>query len=65
MAGSFKMFLWDWNPARNRRLLIQSQLALANCQNGWGNTHKELFECKQKCKHLEAEFSRLERLSNG
>ena len=65
MAGSFKMFLRDWNPVRNRRLLINSQLALANCQNGWANTHIELLEVKDKCIYLRAEIERLERLSHG
>jgi hypothetical protein len=65
MAGSFKMFLWDWNPVRNRRLLINSQLALANCQNAWANTHIELLEAKDKCIYLRAEIERLERLSHG
>lgn len=59
------MFFWDWNPKRNRRLLIQSQLALANCQNGWGNTHLQVVELTDKCKDLEAEIARLERLNNA
>jgi hypothetical protein len=65
MTNAFKMFLWDWNPVRNRRLLINSQLALANCQNGWANTHDELADARDKCKHLESEIARLERLNNG
>lgn len=65
MLDSVKWFLRDWNPVRNRRLLVRSQFQLANCQNGWSNTHKELYECKEKCKHLESEVARLERLNNG
>ena len=65
MASPLKMFLWDWNPVRNRRLLINSQLALSNCQNGWGNTHAELADARDRIKHLESEVARLERLSNG
>jgi hypothetical protein len=63
MAGYVKTFLRDWNPARNRRLVILAQSQLANCQNGWGNTHMELLEYKDKCKHLETELLRLERLA--
>lgn len=64
MASSFKWFLRDWNPVRNRRLLINSQLALASCQNGWSNTHLELVEARDKIKHLESEVARLERASH-
>jgi hypothetical protein len=65
MAGSFKMFLWDWNPVRNRQLLIRSQLRMASCHEGWCNTHDELVDARDKIKHLESEIARLERLSNG
>ena len=53
------------NPARLRRLLLLKDQQIANCNNGWGNMHTELLIMKDKCKHLEAELARLERLSNG
>ena len=65
MAGYVKTFLRDWNPARNRRLVLLAELQLANCQNGWSNTHMEMLDWRDKCKHLESEIARLERLSNG
>ena len=65
MAGYIKTFLRDWNPARNRRLVLLAESQLANCQNGWGNTHMEMLDWRNKCKHLESEVARLERLSNG
>jgi hypothetical protein len=58
-----KSYWQAWNPARSRRLLLLAQSQLANCQNGWGNTHYELLEYKDKVKHLEAELARLERLA--
>jgi hypothetical protein len=65
MAGYIKTFLRDWNPARNRRLVLLAESQLANCQNGWGNTHMEMLDYRDKCKHLESEIARLERLNNG
>ena len=65
MIGNLKMSLWDWNPVRNRQLLIRSQLRLASCHEGWCNTHDELLDAQDKIKHLESEVARLERLSNG
>ena len=65
MAGPFKMFLWDWNPARNRQLLIRSQLRLASCYEGWCNTNDELLIARDRIKYLQSEIARLERLSNG
>ena len=60
-----KSYWRAWNPARLRRLLLLKDQQIANCNNGWGNMHTELLIMKDKCKHLEAEVSRLERLSNG
>lgn len=65
MAGYIKTFVREWNPVRNRRMLIQSKLQLANCQNGWSNTHIEMLRYKDKCEYLESEVARLERLNNG
>lgn len=60
-----KSYWQAWNPARLRRLLILKDQQIANVNNGWGNMHTELLTVKDKCKHLEAEIARLERLSNG
>ena len=58
-----KSYWLAWNPARLRRLLLLKDQQIANCNNGWGNMHTELLVMKEKCKHLEAEVSRLERLA--
>jgi hypothetical protein len=60
-----KSYWQAWNPARLRRLLILKDQQIANVNNGWGNMHTELLIAKDKCKELEAEIARLERLSNG
>jgi hypothetical protein len=60
-----KSYWQAWNPARLRRLLILKDQQIANVNNGWGNMHTELLTVKDKCKHLESEVARLERLSNG
>jgi hypothetical protein len=60
-----KSYWQAWNPARLRRLLSLKDQQIANCNNGWGNMHTELLIAKDKCKELEAEIARLERLSNG
>jgi hypothetical protein len=60
-----KSYWLAWNPARLRRLLLLKDQQIANCNNGWGNMHTELLIAKDKCKDLEAEIARLERLSNG
>jgi hypothetical protein len=60
-----KSYWLAWNPARLRRLLLLKDQQIANCNNGWGNMHTELLIAKDKCKHLEAEIARLERLSHG
>ena len=60
-----KSYWLAWNPARLRRLLLLKDQQIANCNNGWGNMHTELLIAKDKCKDLEAEVARLERLSNG
>ena len=60
-----KSYWRAWNPARLRRLLLLKDQQIANCNNGWGNMHTELLVMKDKCKDLEAEISRLERLSHG
>ena len=58
MDCKIRKALWNWQPWRTRKLLvIRTQQLTA--------THMELFELKDKCKHLEAELARLERLSNG
>ena len=58
MASKITKAWWSWQPRRTRKLLvIRTQQLTA--------THMELFELKDKCKHLEAELARLERLSNG
>ena len=59
-----KSYWLAWNPARLRRLLLLKDQQIANCNNGWGNMHTELLIMKDKCKDLEAEVSRLERLNN-
>jgi hypothetical protein len=60
-----KSYWLAWNPARLRRLLLLKDQQIANCNNGWGNMHTELLIAKDKCKELEAEIARLERLSHG
>jgi hypothetical protein len=60
-----KSYWLAWNPARLRRLLLLKDQQIANCNNGWGNMHTELLIAKDKCKCLEAEIARLERLSHG
>ena len=60
-----KSYWRAWNPARLRRLLLLKDQQIANVNNGWGNMHTELLIVKDKCKELEAEIARLERLSNG
>jgi hypothetical protein len=60
-----KSYWQAWNPARLRRLLILKDQQIANVNNGWGNMHTELLIAKDKCKELEAEIARLERLSHG
>jgi hypothetical protein len=60
-----KSYWLAWNPARLRRLLLLKDQQIANCNNGWGNMHTELLIAKDKCKDLEAEIARLERLNNG
>ena len=60
-----KSYWLAWNPARLRRLLLLKDQQIANCNNGWGNMHTELVIMKDKCKDLEAEIARLERLSHG
>lgn len=58
MAGYVKTFLRDWNPARNRRLVLLAKSQLANCQNGWGNTHYELLDARKEAKRLGASRDR-------
>jgi hypothetical protein len=60
-----KSYWLAWNPARLRRLLKLKDQQIANVNNGWGNMHTELLIAKDKCKDLEAEIARLERLSHG
>ena len=60
-----KSYWMAWNPARLRRLLLLKDQQLANVNNGWGNMHTELVIAKDKCKQLETEIARLERLANG
>jgi hypothetical protein len=60
-----KSYWLAWNPARLRRLLSLKDQQIANVNNGWGNMHTELLIAKDKCKELEAEVARLERLSRG
>jgi hypothetical protein len=60
-----KSYWLAWNPARLRRLLLLKDQQIANCNNGWGNMHTELLIANDKCKDLEAEIARLERLSHG
>ena len=60
-----KSYWLAWNPARLRRLLLLKDQQIANCNNGWGNMHTELLIAKDKCKELEAEIARLERLGHG
>ena len=60
-----KSYWLAWNPARLRRLLLLKDQQIANCNNAWGNMHTELLIAKDKCKDLEAEIARLERLSHG
>ena len=59
-----KSYWLAWNPTRLRRLLLLKDQQIANCNNGWGNMHTELLIAKDKCKDLEAEIARLERLSH-
>jgi hypothetical protein len=59
-----KSYWLAWNPARLRRLLLLKDQQIANVNNGWGNMHTELLIAKDKCKELEAEIARLERLNN-
>ena len=65
MVSKLRETWWDWNPRRLRRLLTNAKSATDANAYGWSNTHRELIELKDKCKHLEAEVARLERLSNG
>lgn len=58
-----KSYWRTWNPARLQRLLLLKDQQIANCNNGWGNMHAELVMMKDKCKDLEAEIARLERLA--
>ena len=60
-----KSYWRAWNPARLRRLLLLKDQQIANLNNGWGNMHTELLMAKDKCKELEAEIARLERLNNA
>jgi hypothetical protein len=60
-----KSYWRAWNPARLRRLLLLKDQQIANVNNGWGNMHTELLIAKDKCKELEAEIARLERLNHG
>jgi hypothetical protein len=60
-----KSYWLAWNPARLRRLLLLKDQQIANLNNGWGNMHTELLMAKDKCKELEAEIARLERLNNA
>jgi hypothetical protein len=59
-----KSYWQAWNPARLRRLLILKDYQIANVNNSWGNMHTELLIAKDKCKELEVEIARLERLNN-
>jgi hypothetical protein len=65
MTSRIRQAWWGWNPVRLRRILRLTKYQMDNVNNGWGNMHTELLVMKEKCKHLEAEVSRLERLSNG
>jgi hypothetical protein len=60
-----KSYWLAWNPARLRRLLLLKDQQIANVNNGWGNMHTELLIAKEKCKELETELARLERINNA
>ena len=58
MTGYIKTFWREWNPARNRRLLLLKEQQLSNSQNGWGNTHYELLDARKEIKRLGASRDR-------
>ena len=61
MAGRIRKAVWNWNPVRLRRLLALRDSQIQNTQNGWGNTHHELLEAKEKIGELKAEIEQYKR----
>ena len=58
-----KSYWRAWQPVRLRRLLAIKEQQLARSNDGWSKMNNELLTVKEKCKHLEAEVARLERLA--
>ena len=42
------MWQWNWLPWKLRANVRMKEEQLRNCQNGWANTHVELFKLQEK-----------------